>query len=328
MKRVRRMTSISDRTLTRLLRAVVLVLVLGIPAFGAYYYYDQRVESGPSLSQRQATAAEQAVRKAPGDVAARLALAAAYAQNNQADAALQQYGEILKMDGKHRAALLGRGKILFIKGDLDGAASAYRKITSAGSSGEFAGADPQLEEAHFYLGSIAVKRGSWQVAQSELEAALKIEDTDSDAWYLLGSTQLQLGATKPAIDSLKRALMFVPSGWCDPYATLVTAYTKAGDPARAEYASAMVDFCQHKAATAKQRLEALAGGPVGVDSMLGLGMISESTSQRDDAVAWYRKVLTVDAANVSAITALSRLGVGPTASAVTTPRVSTTGKTG
>ena len=312
MKPNRETASVSDQRLSRLLRLGVLVLAVGVLAFAGVYYQDQHVNAGPSLLSRQTDSAEQAVRKAPTNIGVRLQLAAAYRQGKRYDDALTQYDEILKADGTNRAAILGRGGALMATGDLTAAATAYRKITGAAATGEFAGADPQLEEAHYYLGSIAVTQGKSKVAVTELQAAVKIDGSDSDALYLLGVARLRDGAPQLAVDSLKQALLFVPTGWCEPYSQLAQAYAKLGRLPQATYARAMTDFCHQKTAAATRQLKTLTAGPVAVDAMLGLALIAESESSNAEAASWLKKVLTVDATNVTAKSALSQLGVGPT----------------
>lgn len=309
MTPIRTNRSPSDRALRIALRVAVLVLALTMIGFGVTYYLGQHVDAGPGLADRQVTAAEQAVRTAPNNLAPRLALAQAYASAHRYDDALAQYAEILSAEPDHRAALLGKAGVLYAKGDLAGAAVAYHKITAEAVKGEFAGADPQLQEAHYFLALIANRQGQPQTAMTEAKAALAIEPTDSDAWYVLGTAQLQLGKAKDAVTSLRQAVLFVPTGWCDPYSKLTDAYRTLGKQPEAEYATAMVDFCQKRPDAARQRLETLTTSTIGVDAMLGLGMVDESSGQRDQAITWYRKVLSVDSHNQSAVTALSRLGV-------------------
>lgn len=317
MKMKRRKASVPDPTTSRLMRLGVLVLVIGVLAFAGIYYQDQHVSAGPTMIDRQTESAEQAVRKAPGNIGSRLQLAAAYEANKRTDDALKQYDEILKADKGNRSALLGRGGTLMAKGDLKGAAVAYRKITSLQRKGEFAGADPQLQEAYYYLGSIALKQGNSKQAITELEAALKIQRTDSDALYLLGVARLKEGSTQLAVESFNQALLFVPTGWCEPYSQLAVAYAKLGNAPRATYAGGMANFCLQKPADAKRQLKTLTSGPVAVDALLGLGQMAETESNKAEAVSWYKQVLTVDKANISAISALSRLGVGPSGSSTT-----------
>ena len=312
MKLSRRKASVTDPPTSRLPRLLGMVLVIGVLAFAGIYYQDQHVSAGPSMIELQTQSAEAAVKKAPNNIGARLALAASYRSVKRYDDSLKQYDEVLKGDKANRFALLGRGEVLIAKGDLEAAAATYHKITDVESKGEFAGADPQLEEARYYLGSIALKQGKTKQAITYLEGALKIQRTDSDALYLMGVARLKEGSTQLAIDSLKKALLFVPTGWCEPYSQLAVAYAKLNQAPQATYAGAMADFCLKKPDVAKGRLKTLTVGPVAVDALLGLGLIEETGSNNAEAVTWYQKVLTVDRTNITAISALSRLGVGPT----------------
>jgi tetratricopeptide (TPR) repeat protein len=228
------------------------------------------------------------------------------------DDELTQYDEILKADKTNRSALLGRGGALMSKGDLPGAAVAYRKITASARKGEFAGADPQLQEARYYLGSIALTQGKTKEAITELTAALRIVRSDSDALYLMGVARLKNGEPQLAVDSLKQALLFVPTGWCEPQVQLALAYGKLSQAPQAAYAGAMADFCHKKPVEAKRRLATLTTGPAKLEAFLGLGLIAETSSNSPEAISWYKKALTVDAKNVDALSSLTRLGAGPT----------------
>jgi tetratricopeptide (TPR) repeat protein len=313
MKPKRGAPSASDRRLSRVLRLGVAVFVVGVLAFAYIYYQDQyAVSAGPSMIDRQTTSAEQAVKKTPNNIGARLELASAYRLSKRYSDELTQYDEILKADKTNRSALLGRGGALMAKGDLKAAAVAYHKIADATKKGEFSGADPQLEEARYYLGSIALTQGNTKEAITQLASALKITRSDSDALYLMGVAQYKAGSTQLAVDALKQALQFVPTGWCEPYTQLNLAYTKLGQAPQATYAGGMADFCNKKPAQAKARLKTLAGGPVQIDAWLALGLIAETESLNPEAVTWYQKVLTVDPKNAGAVASLSRLGVGPT----------------
>jgi len=324
MKPNRRTTSYSDKRVSRLLRLGVAVLVVGLMAFVALYYQDQHVDAGPSLTGRQIAGAEAAVKKAPNNVQVRLQLAAAYLMDKRPNDALTQYDEILKADKANRPALLGRGRVLLNKGDLAAASVSYHKITDVAAKGEFAGADPQAQEAHYYLGSIAIKQGKTKVALVELETALKINAADSDSLYLLGVAQMKDGDPKLAVNAFKRALLFVPTGWCEPYSQLALAYGKLSLAPQKTYATGMANVCLKKPVDGKAQLKTLLKGPVAVDAMLGLGLTAEEESNNPEAVSWYKQVLTRDKKNATATSALSRLGAGPTSPAPAAKGSSTT----
>lgn len=299
------------------MRLGVLVLVAGIAAFTVIYYQDQHVDSGPSLIERATQASEAAVKRAPNNITARLALADSYRLSKRYDDAIKQYDVILTADKGNRFALLGRGGVLNTKGDLTAAAATYKKITSAERKGEFAGADPQLEEAYYYLGAIAVKQGNATEAITNLSAALKIDSADSDAFYQMGLAETKAGSTQLAINAFQEALKFVPTDWCEPYDQLAVAYAKLGGASQAAYNAGMASFCHKKPADAKRQLKALITGPVKVDAYLALALIAETESNNPEAISWYKQLLTVDPKNAAATIALRRLGVGPTGSPTT-----------
>ena len=133
--------------------------------------------------------------------------------------------------------------------------------------------------------------------------------------YQVGLAQLLQGKPDKAVATFKNALRFVPTGWCEPYQQMQTAYTAMKRPELASYASAMTAFCGERADEAKAQLTALTTGPAGIDAMLGLGLIAESQSDTKGAVAWYQKALAKDPKNVAAMSSLSSLGVSPKAQA-------------
>ena len=69
---------LSDRTLNRLIVGVIVALVIVVPLIGIIYFFDRNVDPGPSMAQRSITSAEEAVRKEPNNVGARMALATSY----------------------------------------------------------------------------------------------------------------------------------------------------------------------------------------------------------------------------------------------------------
>ena len=302
---------ISERTLSRLVKWGAVLLALLLVAFGALYFLGQRGSSAPSLAERQVASAEALVTKDPQNVQNRLKLAATYQTAGRFDDAVAQFDEVLKAVPTNTTALLGLGSVMIDKGDLDAAKAALGKITASAKKVEFSSVDPQTEAAHYWLGSIALKQSDPATAITELTAALAIDKSDADAWYLLGTAQSAKGQDKVAVESLMRALLFVPTGWCEPYVALNTSYGKLSQREMAEYAGAMVDFCNKKPDVATDRLQSLTGGPAAIPSLLGLGLIAETTSDRKAAADWYQKVLKADPGNATALTALGRLNVKP-----------------
>jgi len=303
----------SDRLLSLFLRVGVAILVIGLVGVGYVYYKDQYVAPAPSMLQQQISLQEAAVRKAPNNAAARLQLATVYVQAKRYDDGIAQFDQVLKVAPDAKDALLGKALALVEKGSLDAAIAPLTKIVKATRSGEFAGADDQLGAAYYYLGVIAVKQKRPDEALEKLTHALKIQPTDSDAMYQVGLARMQKGQNAEAVASLKEALRFVPTGWCEPYSQLQTAYTALKRPELASYAAAMAGFCGNKVAEAKTQLSALTTGPAAVDAMLGLGLIAETQNDNKGAIAWYEKALAKDPKNIAAMSSLATLGVTPKA---------------
>jgi superkiller protein 3 len=305
---LRRIASVSDRTLRRLTRAGVLILVTGVPLFAAVYYMDQHVDAGPSLADRRVEAAEQLVRKQPDNVTYRLGLAQAYVMSGRRDDALVQYDEVLKGEPGHRVALLGRGDLLRERGDLAGAAEMYTKLIGPAAKGEFAGADTTLAAAYYGLAAVQLAQRRPKQAVSTLEQVLQIDPTDADAWYLMGSASLRAGAPARAVEAFRKAVLFVPTGWCEPYGAMASAYKALKRAPSAQYARAMADFCGGRVTEARERLAGLTSGPAALDAMLGLGMVAEAQTDRAAAAGWYRKALKLDPKSFVALSGLTRLG--------------------
>ena len=302
---------ISDQALGRLLKWGSVLFVVLLVAFAVFYTLSQRVSTGPSVLDRQITAAEEAVQQTPKNLPARLVLAQAYRASGRTDDALAQYSEVLRVDKVNMDALLGRAQTSLDSGKLDEAAADFNSIIKASTGGEFARVDQRVGAAHYYLATVQVRKGNASAAVAEAQAALAVNSTDSDALYLLGSALAGEGKHSEAVGSFLRALMFVPTGWCEPYEGLQASWTKLGKTAMASYAEGMAQFCRGKHAEATATLQALISGPAATDSMAGLGLIAEMASDDSGATSWYRKALAKDPKNINAMAGLSRLGVQP-----------------
>ncbi|MEI8082152.1 MAG: tetratricopeptide repeat protein [Actinomycetes bacterium] len=299
----------SDKTLNRLLKWGVVALVIAFCGFGAFYFWDQRVDSGPSLQERAVQGAEDAASAAPNSIPARLALGQAYRSVGRLDDAMAQYDEVLKASADNLGALSGRAVTLYLQGKNDEAADVFKKVTTSGGKGEFAGVDTRLQEAYYYMGLINLAKGAYPEAITNLQSALKIDGGDSDALYQLGIAQLKAGKNADAVMTIRKALLFVPLGWCEPFGTLNEAYNNVGNAPEAEWAAAMQQACQEQGGvdTAKARLEALTTGPAAPDAMVALGLLAEKAADRDAAAAWYAKALAAQPGNPDATAGKARV---------------------
>jgi len=299
---------LSDRTLNRLIVGAIVALVIIVPLIGVVYFLDRSTDPGPSMAQRAVTTAEEAVRKEPNNVTARMALATSYLQSERYQDAVKQYGEVLKVVADHRGALLGRGNAFLLMDDPASATKDFERLVEIAAAGEQANADPQLEEAYFRLGDIAIRQSRYDDAVASLTKALAISRTDADAMNLLGAAYVKTGKAEDAVTVLKRAIAFVPTGWCEPYQNLADAYKALNNADGAAYASGMVSWCGGDAASAKLALAPLADGDLAVEAMLGLGQIAEMEGDVATATEMYTKVLAKDPQNSNAIFGMQRLG--------------------
>jgi len=311
-----------DRRLKRILYILVAVTAVLFAVFAVVYYLGQRVDAAPSIPDQAVVKAEAAVKDAPNDIAARLQLANVYAQFGRPDDALSQFNEILKAQPKNRAALLGVGAMLSQKGDLAGAKSNYEAFIKTSGKGEFSAADPQLEQAYYFLGVTNLGLSDVPGAVKALESALVIDKTDADAWFSLGEAQSRAGDYKTAAEAYTTALTFIPSGWCDPYAGLQTAYSKLGDKDGVTFAKGMESICKGSGSDGVQELTGLSKGKYQLPALLGLGLAAEHDGNSSQAIEYYTKAAQLDPTNVAARTALARLGAAsaaPSASASPAP---------
>jgi tetratricopeptide (TPR) repeat protein len=299
--------NLSDRTLNRATRILALVLIVGIPLIGIVYWLDRHPDAGPSLVDRTVAAAEEAVKNAPGDLAARDHLGAAYVSAKRYADGIATFTDVLRASPTDRPALLGRGLAYVANAEPAEATKDFQAIVDSSKSGEFAATDPQLEQAYYELGVIALQQGNGPAAVTQLEAALAIDGGDADALYSFGMALIANGDPTKGVEALRHAVAFVPSGWCEPYNGLVSGYAALNDPVGGRYATGMVAFCGHRSAEAIAALKPLVGGPMSTDALLGLALNAAQDSDTASAVAYYRQVLATDPKNTSALIGLSQL---------------------
>ena len=307
MQITRRTTSPSDRTINRMIIGILAILAVGIPLIGALYFFDQTRDPGPSMADRAILAAEDAVQKSPNSITPRFNLAELYAAKGRYPEAITQYDEILKAQPDKAPVLLGRGKAEAALDQLDAAAADFQKVIAGATGKEMSNFDQQLEAAYYNLGAVELKRNHPKEAADLLAKAIKINRTDADTLYLLGTALVQSGDPKTGIDALRLAVALVPTGWCDPYTEMGVAYTAKQDAPGVAYANGMVALCEKRFAEAQTQLSAASSGTYGIDAFIGLGLLAEEQSDHAAAAQAYNKALAIDPKNFAAITGLGRV---------------------
>jgi len=319
MQTARRLSQISDRTLRRATRIAALALVVGIPLVAGFYWLDRHPAAGPTLNERNVAAAEEAVRKSPNDIGARNHLGAAYVSANRFDDGIAQFTQVLQAAPGDRAALLGRGLAYRAQGLRDPAkpddaklalaTADFQALVSAAKDTEFAQTDPQLEQAYYELGYIALKQGRPADAVTNLTAALAINGGDADALYSFGMALIQTNDATKGVAALRRAVQFVPLGWCDPYHGLQDGYAALKDAVGSQWATGMTAMCEGNLDAATTALRPLTSGTLKIDALLGLALVAQSRGDNAAAADAYRQVLALDPKNTSASIGLGQLGL-------------------
>jgi tetratricopeptide (TPR) repeat protein len=316
MAKVARPTTITDKTLNRIILIAGLGLLIGIPVFVGFYFLDRHVDSAPPIADQHITTAEAAVKANPTDGAARDMLAAAYVSAGRFQDGVDQFTEALKITATDRSALLGRGIAYYQLKQYDSAAKDLQTFITNNGTGEFAKQDPQLERAYYELGVVQAAQEKWADSVASEQSALKIDGGDADALYSLGVGLTKTGDPAKGANALKQAVAFVPTGWCDPYQALVDAYTAAKDTDGVAYANGMVAMCKGDYAGANTALKPLTSSKShSSDALIGLALTAGRAGDNATARSYYQQVLAKDSSNQSAIIGLSQLGGAPSSAA-------------
>jgi len=302
----------SDRTLNRLIGGLIAVIAIGLPAIGVIYYLDRHVDAGPSITGRAVISAEEAVRQNPNELGMRVALAQAYAADDRPVDAIAQYTIVLGAEPTNTTALLGRGDLQRQIGQLDVAAADYQALIDVAKDTEMANIDRFLQSAYYGLGVIAMTQGRPANAATQLANSLRIDRTDADALDLMGQALIAIGDHENAVEALRDAVAFVPTGWADPYSHLAQAYGGLADQGGVAYANGMVALIEGQLDDAQAALEPLVGGSHSRDALIGLGLTAEQRGDLNAAVDAYRRVLAVVPDDFAALSGLSRVGAPAT----------------
>lgn len=287
-----------------ILGVLVAVVVLG---FGGYYVRDRYFQPNVSLVERETKHLEELVQKDPQNVETRMGVAQAYLADKLYDQAIVQFQEVLKLSDKHAGAILGLGVAYGTKGDDKNALKYYGDFIGMSKGNELARVDRRLNTAYYEVGRIYLKQGNADKAIENLESALSINRADSDALYQLGTAYMQKGKFADAAEALRLATAFVPD-FVEAYQSMAVAYDKNNEPAKGDYARAMVTFSTGAYSEAAIRLEKVVQAiPDFLEAHYGLAMAYDRLGQKDKAIEQYEKVVALDHTHNMAKTRLQQL---------------------
>jgi tetratricopeptide (TPR) repeat protein len=139
----------------------------------------------------------------PTLVAARLGLAKAYMAKRQADPAVAELREAVKLDAANSEAQYQLGQVLHLmKRDAAAAVPAYEKAAAA---------NPANADYRTALGAALLEAKEYDRAVTELgKAAQSPGYTKADAWLYLGAAHLAANRYKDAIAALEKAAVVAP----------------------------------------------------------------------------------------------------------------------
>jgi len=184
------------------LALLVLLLLLAVTATGGF------VLRGVLTRGKQATPAtvaedqwKAAVERDPEDIEARLNLAYSYQQQQEWDAAMQQYAEVLKRDPQNLAALYNKGVVLLQQGKAKEAEAALWDVLKVA---------PDHVLAAKTLGELYISQKHYKSALFTVEPVLKTQPQYADLQYIAGYASEQLGKRDAAIAYYRAALQYAP----------------------------------------------------------------------------------------------------------------------
>jgi tetratricopeptide (TPR) repeat protein len=289
------------------------VAVVSTIAIATYGLRERFFTSGESLAKHETQRLEQVISDDPQDLQARIALGNAYIADGRYQDAIDQLNQALELsqDENNRGILTGLAFAYMGTGNTTEAASYFTRVAEISEGSGAIARDRVLETAYYYLGKMALDDSRAADAEGFLKKAIGVEQSDSDASYLLGNAFEAQKKYPEAVEAYKSALAFVPD-YIDAYQGLARAYEAQGQPERATYARAMITLFTGQPSQAADRLQAVAASVTDdADLFWGLGLAYERSGQQDKAVTAYRQAVTVRSDHLLAQDALRRLGAEP-----------------
>ena len=297
-----------DARLIRLGRRMALAAVLLLVLFATYYGYDRYFVQVPSPLDQAARKLEDQVRQSPNDADLRMQMGGTYAQQGRYDQAVAQYEEVLKVREDWTPALLALATVEQARGNDARAETLYRQVADQFKDSDFRYGSKDLQVVYFRLGVYAARAGRNDEAASWAQEALKVDETDSDALYLLGTSQETLGQLDDARDDLRKAVSFDPS-FRDAWTALGRVSTAQGDQVWAVYSRGMEQYASGDAETAQATFQQLiSASPDFAPAYEGLGLAYAKQNDADDAKKAFRAALARDPGLLLSQWSLNSLG--------------------
>jgi tetratricopeptide (TPR) repeat protein len=157
-----------------------------------------QAEGKPELSLMELKAVSQIGQFGPEvpEVDFRKRIATLYERFNQVEDALKEHILLTKIDSKSATHFMDAGRLFEARGKTDVSINYLRKAIEM---------DERLHEAHHTLGLILYRNKHPMEAKAELEAAIKWNPDDFEAFYYLGKILKEMSDFTPALLSFEKA---------------------------------------------------------------------------------------------------------------------------
>ncbi|HEY77125.1 MAG TPA: tetratricopeptide repeat protein [Thermoflexia bacterium] len=278
--------------LLRAVRTVAVALIVTVVLFGGYYYWDRYVRIGDrSPLELSIEQLEHAVREDPANPDLRVALAERYLNAGQYERALEQAQQVLEVYPENEGALLVAGLACMRLDRPQEALEPLETFVELRKGRPTAGGDLVLETAYYYLGDAYLRLDRPTDAIEMLEAAITINRTDADAFYLLGRAYQKIDDLETALKCYLEAVRFVPD-FAEAYAGMAEIYEAWGEPDYLAYARGMQAFSARDYETARSYLEqATSALPDFPQAFLGLALTYEQLGDLEAALEAAQRAL-------------------------------------
>ncbi len=142
----------------------------------------------------------------PHNTDSRLALGLSFANRGQLDEAEAAFMEIPEDDPGYNRALFCLGGVYAVRGDFTAAIDLFRRSLTVGESDDYFEAN-----VHLNVGRAYFFQEDYDAAIGELQTALRIDPSNTDAVVHLGNIKVRRGDIEGALRDFERALELDPS---------------------------------------------------------------------------------------------------------------------
>ncbi len=291
-----------------LVRGATVGLFVVAAAFAATIYWDRyHSKSGPAPAEIDINKFEAQVREDPGDLEARISMAAVYLENGEYTLASQQAALVLTLYPETPAALLISGVASAEMEDYERAVDHLSQFVVQQEAPARNHVDPVLSAALYYLGKSHLSLNEPQEAIKVFEEVLTMERTDADTIFLLGQAYLANGEPQLAIERFHEAVKYVPT-FVEAYQSLANAYTELEMPFHAKYARGMAAYAAGEYLSGLTLLQqSVIELPGFVPAIIGLGLSYEAVGDYEAAMVEINTALSFEPDNVTASYAATRI---------------------